>query len=178
MNIQMKHLPGYEQFNSVISEDEFPQQGMAARAAEAIVNGEAWTDCNAMLNLSSFVTTFIEPENREIMARNVTKNYIDHDMYPQLFAMEHRMVKWLHELWNGPKGVDIYGTATVGSSEACMLGGLAHKWNWREAREKAGKDAVVRTWSRAATCRSSGRSSCATSTLNHVSRRYAPGITD
>ena len=22
-----------------------------------------------------------------------------------------------------------------------MLGGLAHKWNWREAREKAGKDA-------------------------------------
>ena len=22
-----------------------------------------------------------------------------------------------------------------------MLGGLAHKWNWREARQKAGKDA-------------------------------------
>jgi glutamate decarboxylase len=27
----------------------------------------------------------------------------------------------------------------VGSSEACMLAGLAHKWNWRQAREKAGK---------------------------------------
>jgi glutamate decarboxylase len=37
--------------------------------------------------------------------------------------------------------VEPYGTATVGSSEACMLGGLAHKWNWRQAREKAGKDA-------------------------------------
>jgi glutamate decarboxylase len=69
------------------------------------------------------------------------KNYIDHDMYAQVFAMEAKMVKWLHGLWNGPKNVEIYGTATVGSSEACMLGGLAHKWNWRQARQKAGKDA-------------------------------------
>jgi glutamate decarboxylase len=49
-------------------------------------------------------------------------------------------VRWLHDLWNGPKNVEPYGTATVGSSEACMLGGLAHKWNWREKRQKAGKD--------------------------------------
>lgn len=40
------------------------------------------------------------------------------------------------------KDVEAYGTATVGSSEACMLAGLAHKWNWRQAREKAGKDAT------------------------------------
>ena len=51
------------------------------------------------------------------------------------------MVKWLHDLWNGPKDVEPYGTATIGSSEACMLAGLAHKWNWRERAEKAGKDA-------------------------------------
>src|SRR5262245_14528438 len=61
-------------------------------------------------------------------------------MYPQVFAMESQMVKWLHDLWNGPKGAEPYGAATIGSSEACMLGGLAHKWNWREARKKAGKD--------------------------------------
>jgi len=54
--------------------------------------------------------------------------------------METRMVRWLHQLWNGPKNVTPYGTATVGSSEACMLAGLAHKWNWRQEREKAGKD--------------------------------------
>jgi glutamate decarboxylase len=141
MNLHVKTLPGYDQFNSEISDTQFPEKGMTPRAAQAIVLSEAWTDANAMLNLSSFVTTYIEPENLEIMTRNVTKNYIDHDMYPQVFAMEHRMVRWLHELWNGPKGADIYGTATVGSSEACMLAGLAHKWNWRQAREKAGKDA-------------------------------------
>ena len=94
-----------------------------------------------MQNLSSFLTTFTEPEEVEVAKANIMKNYIDHDMYPQVFAMETKMVKWLHGLWNGPKNVEIYGTATVGSSEACMLGGLAHKWNWRQAREKAGKDA-------------------------------------
>ena len=112
-----------------------------------------------MLNLSSFVTTFTEPEEAEVARQNIMKNYIDHDMYPQVFAMETRMVKWLHGLWNGPKNVEPYGTATVGSSEACMLAGLAHKWNWRQARQKAGKDARSRTWSPAAMCRSSGKNS-------------------
>jgi glutamate decarboxylase len=130
----------YEQFNLPISENEFPPEGMSARAAQAIVISEAWTDANPMLNLSSFVTTYIEPELLDVASRNHTKNYIDHDMYPQVFAMETRMVKWLHQLWNGPKNAEPYGTATVGSSEACMLAGLAHKWNWREAREKKGLD--------------------------------------
>ena len=33
------------------------------------------------------------------------------------------------------------GTSTIGSSEACMLGGLALKWRWREKMRKAGKPA-------------------------------------
>jgi glutamate decarboxylase len=131
----------FDQFNADVPEDEFPAHEMAARAAQAVVNSEAWTDANPMLNLSSFVTTFTEPEEVEVARQNITKNYIDHDMYPQLFAMEGRMVKWLHHLWNGPRNVEPYGTATVGSSEACMLAGLAHKWNWREARQHAGQDA-------------------------------------
>ena len=140
-NVDYSKLYPYEQFNLPVPEAEFPKQGMNARAAAAIVASESWTDANPMLNLSSFVTTYAEPEMREIASKNILKNYIDHDMYPQVFAMETRMVKWLHELWNGPKNVEPYGTATVGSSEACMLGGLAHKWNWRQAREKKGRDA-------------------------------------
>jgi glutamate decarboxylase len=130
----------YDEFNTEIPRDDFPAEGMSARAAQAIVNSFAWTDANPMLNLSSFVTTYAEPEAVEIARSHMFKNYIDHDMYPQVFAMEGQMVKWLHQLWEGPKGAEPYGTATIGSSEACMLGGLAHKWNWREARRKAGKD--------------------------------------
>src|SRR6516164_7707412 len=132
----------YDEFNIEIKDTEFPRTGMAARAAQAICVSDAWADANPPQNMSSFVTTFAEEEAIDIARRNMFKNYIDHDMYPRLFAQEKRMVRWLHELFHGPKGVEPYGTATIGSSEACMLGGLAHKWNWRQRRQKAGKDAT------------------------------------
>ncbi|WP_233806817.1 glutamate decarboxylase [Paraburkholderia sp. HP33-1] len=140
MTTSIEKITPYDEFNYAIPEDEFPRDGMSARAAAAIAISSEWTDANPMLNMSSFVTTWAEPEAAETAKRNIFKNYIDHDMYPQAFAMETRMVKWLHELWNGPKGVEPYGTATVGSSEACMLAGLAHKWNWRKSRQAQGKD--------------------------------------
>jgi len=134
----VKQLP-YDEFNLPIPEG-FPEKIMTARAAKALVHSECWTDANPMLNLSSFVTTFAEPEVREIFAEGSFRNFADPDMYPHTKNMEFACVRWLHDLWNGPKGSEPYGSATIGSSEACMLGGLAHKWNWREARKKAGKD--------------------------------------
>jgi glutamate decarboxylase len=142
METPIEKVTPYDEFNYEVPENAFPKSGMSARAASALVISDEWTDTNPMLNMSSFVTTFAEPEAAETARRNIFKNYIDHDMYPQLFAMETRMVRWLHELWHGPQGVDVYGTATVGSSEACMLAGLAHKWNWRQKREREGKDAT------------------------------------
>jgi glutamate decarboxylase len=136
-----ERITAYDEFNMDIPRTTFPAEGMTARAAKAIVNSYAWTDANPMLNLSSFVTTFCEPEAMDVGLAHFNKNYIDHDMYPQVFVMEALMVNWLHDLWNGPKNVEPYGAATIGSSEACMLGGLAHKWNWRERRQKEGKDA-------------------------------------
>nr|WP_240763823.1 glutamate decarboxylase [Paraburkholderia silviterrae] len=140
MSLDIEKITPYDEFNFEVPQNEFPKTGMSARAAAALVESDEWTDTNPVLNMSSFVTTFAEPEALETAKRNIFKNYIDHDMYPQLFAMETRMVRWLHKLWNGPGDVEPYGTATVGSSEACMLAGLAHKWNWRQRREKAGKN--------------------------------------
>ncbi|GAA5442536.1 glutamate decarboxylase [Microbulbifer sp. NBRC 101763] len=130
----------FDEYNEDIPEDHFPRDSICAYAAESIVTSETWSDAKPAMNLSSFVTTFTEPEAFEVAKKHYLKNYIDHDMYPQLFAMEARMVRWLHELWNGPKNVEPYGAATIGSSEACMLAGLAHKWRWRKRREKTGKD--------------------------------------
>jgi glutamate decarboxylase len=130
----------YEEFNLELPE-QFPEKMITPRAARAIVKSECWTDANPMLNLSSFVTTFAEPELLEIFKDGSFRNFADPDMYPHTKDTEFKCVQWLHDLWNGPKDAEPYGAATIGSSEACMLGGLAHKWNWREAREKAGKDA-------------------------------------
>jgi glutamate decarboxylase len=137
---EIQNQTPYDQFNLPIPET-FPSQGMAARAAQAIVQSECWTDANPMLNLSSFVTTFTEPKAREIFASGSFRNFADPDMYPHTKDTEFRCVRWLHGLWNGPKDAEPYGASTIGSSEACMLGGLAHKWNWREARQEAKKDA-------------------------------------
>ena len=136
----MSKLTPYEEFNIEVPESTFPEESMNPRAAKAIVKSECWTDANPMLNLSSFVTTFLEPEAHEIFVDGSFRNFADPDMYPHTKFTEAKCVKWMHDLWNGPKDAEPYGSATVGSSEACMLAGLAHKWNWREARKKEGKD--------------------------------------
>ncbi|CAH0530440.1 glutamate decarboxylase [Vibrio hippocampi] len=130
----------YEDFQRQIYGGEFPKEGVCARAAKAQVEAHMWTDANPMLNLSSFVTTFVEPELKELEMAHSHVNYVDHDMYPKSYDLEQKMVSMLHDLWNGPKDCEPYGAATIGSSEACMLAGLAHKWNWREQRQAEGKD--------------------------------------
>ena len=47
----------------------------------------------------------------------------------------------LADLWNSPHAANTLGTSAVGSSEACMLGGLAMKWRWRAKMKAAGKPA-------------------------------------
>lgn len=44
------------------------------------------------------------------------------------------------DLWHAPDSKKAIGTATTGSSEAIMLGGLALKKRWQEKMKKAGKD--------------------------------------
>ncbi len=44
---------------------------------------------------------------------------------------------------NAPAGCKPMGTATIGSSEAIMLGLLAHKWSWRKRRKAEGKPAAA-----------------------------------
>jgi glutamate decarboxylase len=42
-------------------------------------------------------------------------------------------------LWNAPEAANTVGTSAVGSSEACMLAGMAAKWRWRAKRRAEGK---------------------------------------
>src|SRR6266481_9051773 len=92
----------YDQFNFEIPQ-KFPEQGMSAVAANAIVNSETWTDANPMLNLSSFVTTYCEPEAKNLYDLHMFRNFADPDMYPHTTETEFQCVQWLHDLWNGPK---------------------------------------------------------------------------
>ncbi len=104
-----------------------------------IVHDEAMLDGNSRLNLATFVSTWMEPEALQLYTETVDKNMIDKDEYPQTAAIEERCISILAKLWNAPDEVDPVGTSTIGSSEACMLAGMAFKRRWSNARKAAGK---------------------------------------
>ena len=113
------------------------EKGMPPRTAFQIIHDELMLDGNARLNLATFVTTWMEPEAETLMAECASKNMIDKDEYPQTAEIERRCVNILARLWHA-KGSSATGCSTTGSSEACMLGGLALKWRWRQRRIHAG----------------------------------------
>ncbi len=115
-----------------------PARSMPASTAYQIVHDELMLDGNARLNLATFVTTWMEPEAGRLMAECAEKNMIDKDEYPQTAELERRCVNILARLWHADGDGDATGCSTTGSSEACMLGGLALKWRWRKARQAAG----------------------------------------
>jgi glutamate decarboxylase len=96
-----------------------------ADVAYQLIHDELLLDGSSRLNLATFVTTWMEPQARLLMAECSDKNMIDKDEYPQTAELERRCVAMLAELWNAPTTEAATGCSTTGSSEACMLAGLA-----------------------------------------------------
>lgn len=115
-----------------------PRAEMHARNAYQIVHDELMLDGNARLNLATFVTTWMEPEARQLMAETFDKNMIDKDEYPQTAELEMRCVNILANLYNAPEEGNACGCSTTGSSEAVMLCGMAMKWKWRDRMKAKG----------------------------------------
>lgn len=118
---------------------KMPQDMMSGETAYQIVHDEAMLDGNSRLNLATFVSTWMDDNAQKIYAETADKNMIDKDEYPATAAIEDRCWRILADLWNVPDTEDTIGTSTVGSSEACMLGGLALKRLWQEKRKAEGK---------------------------------------
>jgi glutamate decarboxylase len=118
-----------------------PSTGMLPETAYQLVHDEAMLDGNARLNLATFVTTWMEPLAAQLYRDTFDKNMIDKDEYPLTAAIEERCWRILADLWHAPDPKTTIGTSTVGSSEACMLAGLAMKRRWQQARRDAGKSA-------------------------------------
>ncbi|MCR1162858.1 glutamate decarboxylase [Paenarthrobacter sp. UW852] len=116
-----------------------PEGEALPSTAYQVVHDEAMLDGNSRLNLATFVGTWMEPEASQLYAETFDKNMIDKDEYPQTALIETRCWRMLADLWNAPDPEKSIGTSTIGSSEACMLGGLALKRRWQHARREAGK---------------------------------------
>ncbi len=116
-----------------------PEGSNDAATVAGLILDELLLDGNAKQNLATFCQTYADEETRKIMDACINKNMIDKDEYPQTAEIENRCVHILAELWHSPEHATTIGCSTTGSSEACMLGGLAMKWRWREQRKKDGK---------------------------------------
>jgi len=121
-------------FTDEIPEQAIPSSSMPARAAFQLIHDELDLDGNPALNLASFVTTWMEPEAQVLATESLNRNFVDQDEYPQTEKIHQRVVSMIGGLFNSPSVGQPCGTATIGSSEAIMLGLLAHKWSWRERR--------------------------------------------
>ncbi len=118
---------------------KIPENPEDSSAIADLILDELLLDGNAKQNLATFCQTYADEETHQIMDHCINKNMIDKDEYPQTAEIEKRCVHMLADLWNSPQGATTIGCSTTGSSEACMLGGLALKWKWREKRKKEGK---------------------------------------
>ena len=76
----------------------------------------------------------------KLMNEAIAMNYIDQTEYPRVAVMASRCINILANLWHTPeKGDSKSGALGIGSSEACMLGGVAAWLRWRKRREAEGK---------------------------------------
>ncbi|MGZ7169587.1 MAG: pyridoxal-dependent decarboxylase, partial [Halobacteriota archaeon] len=139
--LQTDHTTSYGQryFCEPVPKYLMPEEGMPARAAYQLIHDELNLDGNPTLNLASFVTTWMEPEVNQLISESLDKNYVDNDEYPQTTIIQERVINMLARLFHVPEDCESIGTATIGSSEAIMLGLLAHKWSWRNRRRAEGK---------------------------------------
>jgi glutamate decarboxylase len=133
--------PLYSLENDEIPRNAVPTGEMSPDLAYQLIHDELMLDGNARLNLATFVTTWMEPQARQLMADCLDKNMIDKDEYPQTAELEMRCVNILSRLWHAPDAAQATGCSTTGSSEAAMLGGLALKRRWQKRRAAEGKPA-------------------------------------
>jgi len=116
---------------------QLPDAEMASNIAYEIIHEELCTEPLKQMNLSSFVTTWMEPEADRLIQETMMKNMVDIQQYPIVHQIHGRTVSIIADLLNASKTA--YGTSTTGSAEACILSGLAMKINWQE-RSKPSSD--------------------------------------
>ncbi|MFE6226686.1 MULTISPECIES: glutamate decarboxylase [unclassified Streptomyces] len=107
-----------------------PDGPLPPSSAYQLVHDELMLDGNSRLNLATFVTTWMEPQAGVLMGECRDKNMIDKDEYPRTAELERRCVAMLADLWHAPDPAAAVGCSTTGSSEACMLAGMALKRRW------------------------------------------------
>ena len=131
---------GSPQMREPAPSERIPKYKTPAEIAYQIVKDETFPQTQPRLNLATFVTTYMDDYGTQLMNDAVGINYIDETEYPRVAVMCGRCINMVANMWNSPEEAEWKtGAVGIGSSEACMLGGVAAWLRWRERRKAQGK---------------------------------------
>ena len=131
---------GSREMREPAPQEFIPKHKTPAEIAYQIVKDETFPQTQPRLNLATFVTTYMDDYGTRLMNDAVGINYIDETEYPRVAVMCGRCINMVANMWHSPEEADWKtGAVGIGSSEACMLGGVAAWLRWREHRKAQGK---------------------------------------
>ena len=131
---------GSKEMREPVPSEFIPEHKTSAETAYQMVKDETFPQTQPRLNLATFVTTYMDDYGTRLMNESVGINYIDETEYPRVAVMCGRCINMVANMWNTPeKNEWKTGAVGIGSSEACMLGGVAAWLRWRARRKAAGK---------------------------------------
>ncbi len=120
--------------------DRIPDGPTTPEIAYQMVKDETFAQTQPRLNLATFVTTYMDDYATKLMNDAININYIDETEYPRIAVMNGKCINIIANLWNSPEEAKWKtGALAIGSSEACMLGGVAAWLRWRKKRQAEGK---------------------------------------
>ena len=115
-----------------------PEESHGAQEVKSIIESDALLDFSPQLNTSSYVNVRFEKEEEQVALMGMKVNLADQTVYPQSYKIHDTLVNMIANLWHCPRPLDFSdygvhaGACTVGSTEACLLAGLALKFRWRK----------------------------------------------
>jgi len=113
-----------------------PEKGLPADFVKERIKQLHELDNRPRLNTSSYVNVVHEAEEAEICLMGLSVNLADGSVYPASVSLHDTVVNMIAKLWNAPDppvwSNKYSGAGTVGSTEACLLAGLALKFRWRD----------------------------------------------
>ena len=132
---------------SIASTGKIPEDGMPSYSARSLIEDNHAVDFDQRLNTSSYVNVDFESDEKAVALMGLGINLADQTVYPQSYKIHDSVVNMIARLWHCPEPDDFdefgvfAGSGTVGSTEACLLAGLALKFRWRSwYRARTGKN--------------------------------------
>ncbi len=120
--------------------EHLPRHSTPPEQAYQMVKDETYPQTQPRLNLATFVTTYMDDYATKLMNEAISVNYIDETEYPRVAVMCGRCINIIANMWHTPEKSEWKcGAVGIGSSEACMLGGVAAWLRWKERRKAQGK---------------------------------------